>query len=323
MQATLDGRSTLLLFPTGSGKSLCYQLPAIADGDGLTVVVSPLIALIADQHNRLTALGVRSAMLASTLSGQEAADALQTLQTDAQIVFCAPERFANGAFRRALSNRRIRLFVVDEAHCVSQWGHDFRPDYLRLRQVIEELGRPPVMAATATATPKVADEIVARLGIDDPLVVSRGFDRPNISFDTVQFAGDGAVGRKRATLLGGLADPANRPAIVYCGTRRDTEELMTEMRSQGLAAMGYHAGMDADTRARCPGGIRERWRRRDGRDATCSGRASTFRSGCAASGTGPCPQASRPTIKRLAVPGVTGCPRARCCWRCGVISAGW
>ncbi len=105
------------------------------------------------------------------------------------------------------------------------------------------------MAATATATPKVADEIVARLGIDDPLIVSRGFDRPNISFDTVQFAGDGAVGRKRATLIGGLADPANRPAIVYCGTRRDTEELTTELRSQGLAATGYHAGMDADTRA--------------------------------------------------------------------------
>jgi ATP-dependent DNA helicase RecQ len=249
VQAALDGRSTLLLFPTGSGKSLCYQLPAIADGDGLTVVVSPLIALIADQHNRLMALGVRSAMLASTLSGQEVAGELHALQTDAQIVFCAPERFANSAFRRALANRRIRLFVVDEAHCVSQWGHDFRPDYLRLRPVIEELGRPPVMAATATATPKVADEIVSRLGMSDPLIVSRGFDRPNISFDTVQFAGDGAVGRKRATLTGGLADPDNRPAIVYCGTRRDTEELTTELRSQGLAATGYHAGMDADTRA--------------------------------------------------------------------------
>jgi ATP-dependent DNA helicase RecQ len=249
VQAALDGRSALLLFPTGSGKSLCYQLPAIADGDGLTVVVSPLIALIADQHNRLTRLGVRSAMLASTLSADAAAEALRSMQTDAQIVFCAPERFASGAFRRALAARRIRLFVVDEAHCVSQWGHDFRPDYLRLRPVIEELGRPPVMAATATATPKVAEEIVARLGMDDPLIVRRGFDRPNLSFDTVQLAGDGAVARKRATLCNGLADADNRPAIVYCGTRRDTEELTAELRSHGLRAVGYHAGMSADARA--------------------------------------------------------------------------
>ena len=238
-----------MLFPTGSGKSLCYQLPAIAAGDGLTVVVSPLIALIADQHNRLTQLGVRSAMLASTLTGDQAAGSLRALQTDAQIVFCAPERFANGAFRRALATRTIRLFVVDEAHCVSQWGHDFRPDYLRLRPVIEELGRPPVMAATATATPKVAEEIVSRLGMTEPLIVRRGFDRPNLSFDAVQFAGDGAVARKRETLSNGLADPANRPAIVYCGTRRDTEELADELRARGLAAVGYHAGMDAETRA--------------------------------------------------------------------------
>jgi ATP-dependent DNA helicase RecQ len=248
VQAALNGRNTLLLFPTGSGKSLCYQLPAIADGDGLTVVVSPLIALIADQHERLIRLGVRSAMLASTLSAEQSADALDRLKSDAQIVFCAPERFANGAFRRALATRRIRLFVVDEAHCVSQWGHDFRPDYLRLRPVIEELGHPPVMAATATATPKVAEEIVARLGMDDPLIVRRGFDRPNLSFDTVQFAGDGAVARKRATLRNGLSDPANRPAIVYTGTRRDTEELTAELRGHGLQAVGYHAGMDADTR---------------------------------------------------------------------------
>jgi ATP-dependent DNA helicase RecQ len=248
VQAALDGESTLLMFPTGSGKSLCYQLPAIAAGDGLTVVVSPLIALIADQHNRLMRIGVRSAMLASTLTAEQAAAALRSLQTDAQIVFCAPERFANGAFRRALATRQIRLFVVDEAHCVSQWGHDFRPDYLRLRPVIEELGRPPVMAATATATPKVAEEIVARLGMGEPRVVRRGFDRPNLSFDAVQFAGDGAVGRKRATLCNGLADPGNRPAIVYCGTRRDTEELTQELRSHDLDAVGYHAGMDADTR---------------------------------------------------------------------------
>ena len=120
---------------------------------------------------------------------------------------------------------------------------------MRLRPVIEELGHPPVMAATATATPKVAEEIVVRLGMREPLIVRRGFDRPNLSFDTVQFAGDGAVARKRATLCNGLADAANRPAIVYCGTRRDTEELTAELRSQGREAVGYHAGMDAEARA--------------------------------------------------------------------------
>ncbi len=248
VQAALDGRSCLLALPTGAGKSLCYQLPAIAS-DALTVVVSPLIALIADQHQRLPALGVRSAMLASTLGEEASRAALAAVGSDAQIVFCAPERFASGAFRRALSRRRIALFVVDEAHCVSEWGHDFRPDYLRLRPIIDELGRPPVMAATATATPKVAQEIVTRLGLVDPVMVRRGFDRPNISFDTVEFAGDGAVARKRATLLSGLRDPANRPAIVYCGTRRDTEDIAAAVRADGLSAVGYHAGMAAQARA--------------------------------------------------------------------------
>ncbi|HEY5429037.1 MAG TPA: RecQ family ATP-dependent DNA helicase [Solirubrobacteraceae bacterium] len=248
VQAALDGRSCLLALPTGAGKSLCYQLPAIAS-DALTVVVSPLIALIADQHQRLADLGVRSTMLASTLGAETNRAALGSVAADAQIVFCAPERFASGAFRRALSQRRIGLFVVDEAHCVSEWGHDFRPDYLRLRPIIDELGRPPVMAATATATPKVAQEIVERLGMEDPVLVRRGFDRPNISFDTVAFSGDGAVARKRATLLSGLRDPANRPAIVYCGTRKDTEQLTGELRADGLAAVGYHAGLSAEQRS--------------------------------------------------------------------------
>jgi ATP-dependent DNA helicase RecQ len=249
VQAALDGRSCLLALPTGAGKSLCYQLPALAS-DGLTLVVSPLIALIADQHQRLLGLGVRSAMLASTLGEDARRAALAAVGSDAQIVFCAPERFASGAFRRALSRRRIALFVVDEAHCVSEWGHDFRPDYLRLRPVIDELGRPPVMAATATATPKVAQEIVKRLGMVDPVMVRRGFDRPNISFDTVEFAGEGAVARKRATLLSGLRDPANRPAIVYCGTRKDTEAIAATLQGDGLAAVGYHAGMASEARAR-------------------------------------------------------------------------
>ena len=247
VQAALDGRSCLLALPTRAGKSLCYQLPAIAS-DALTVVVSPLIALIGDQHQRLLDIGVRSTMLASTLGVAANRAGVAAVAGDSQVVFCAPERFASGAFRRALSQRRIGLFVVDEAHCVSEWGHDFRPDYLRLRPVIEELGNPPVMAATATATPKVAAEIVQRLGMIDPVMVRRGFDRPNISFDTIEFSGDGAVARKRATLLNGLRDPANRPAIVYCGTRKDTEDVAGALRADGLAAVGYHAGLAGEER---------------------------------------------------------------------------
>ena len=234
--------------PTGGGKSLCYQLPAIAS-DALTVVVSPLIALIADQHRRLLEAGQRSAMLAS-VQGDEANQAAldQVRSGAAQIVFCAPERFAGRSLRAALARRDIALFVVDEAHCVSEWGHDFRPDYLRLRPVIEALGRPPIMAATATATPKVAAEIEARLGLRDPALVRRGFDRPNLSFDVVAFAGDGAVARKRAALLGGLKDPANRPAIVYCGTRKDTEATRELLGEHGIGAAAYHAGMSSPSR---------------------------------------------------------------------------
>jgi len=248
VQAALDGRDSLVVMPTGGGKSLCYQLPALAS-DALTVVVSPLIALIADQHRRLLRAGHRSAMLASTLGEDENAAALGAIRSgQAQIVFCAPERFVGAALRGALLTRKIALFVVDEAHCVSEWGHDFRPDYLRLLGVIESLGRPPVMAATATATPKVADEIAARLGLRDPLIVRRGFDRSNISFDVIALDGGGAVARKRAILLAGLADPANRPAIVYCGTRRDTEAVADAVAGTGIAAAAYHAGMDAPAR---------------------------------------------------------------------------
>jgi RecQ family ATP-dependent DNA helicase len=250
VQAALDGRDSLVVMPTGGGKTLCYQLPALAS-DALTVVVSPLIALISDQHRRLVDAGHRSVMLASNLPAEVNRAALDDVASGrAQIVFCAPERFASRALRAALVQRDIGLFVVDEAHCVSEWGHDFRPDYLRLRPVIDLLGRPPVMACTATATPRVAEEIAARLGLRDPLLVRRGFDRPNISFDVITLAGDGAVARKRGILLTGLADPSNRPAIVYCGTRKDTEAVAELLVGEGITAAPYHAGMDAAARNR-------------------------------------------------------------------------
>ncbi len=248
VQAALDGRDTLVVMPTGGGKSLCYQLPAIAS-ESLTVVVSPLVALIVDQHRRLLDAGQRSVMLAATVGEQANREALSQIRSgEAQIVFCAPERFAAAGFRAALHSRDIALFVVDEAHCVSEWGHDFRPDYLRLGPVIEALGRPPVMACTATATPRVAEEIAARLGLRDPLIIRRGFDRPNISFDVIALEGDGAVARKRGHLLAGLADPEQRPAIVYCGTRKDTEAVGELLREHGISAAIYHAGLEASIR---------------------------------------------------------------------------
>ncbi len=249
VQAALDARDSLVVMPTGGGKSLCYQLPALAGSD-LTVVVSPLIALMRDQCARLTDLGHPAVMLASGGDGEANRRALDAIRDgSATVCFAAPERFASGAFRSALARRAIALFVVDEAHCVSEWGHDFRPDYLRLASVIDELGSPPVMACTATATPKVAEEIVARLALREPEGVRSGFDRPNLSFDVLPFDGEGSVARKRATLVAGLGMEENRPAVVYCGTRKSTEEIADLLSAEGLRVAAYHAGMPADTRS--------------------------------------------------------------------------
>jgi RecQ family ATP-dependent DNA helicase len=262
VQAALDGRDSLVVMPTGGGKSLCYQLPALAAEDDperpLVVVVSPLIALMSDQLRRLRETGVRAAMLASGMQEGHNAEALADIaEGRAQLVLAAPERFASAAFRAALARRRVSLFVVDEAHCVAEWGHDFRPDYLRLHDAIGSLTRghedahpprPAVMAATATATPRVAREIAARLELRDPLSVRSGFDRPNLVFDVASVAGKGAVARKRAALLHVLRDLTARPAIVYCGTRKDTEEVAELIAAQGIATVPYHAGMEAPAR---------------------------------------------------------------------------
>ncbi len=254
VQAALDGRDSLVVMPTGAGKSLCYQLPALDDlapGNPLVLVVSPLIALMDDQRNRLAQAGVRVAMLASSLeASRNAAELQRIVDGEAQIALVAPERFASRGFRDALSRRKVGLFVVDEAHCVAEWGHDFRPDYLRLHGAIEALGRPTVMASTATATPRVAGEIAARLQLRDWMKISGGFDRPNICFDVVGVEGKGALARKRAALAHVLGDPRARPAIVYCGTRKDTDALAAEISGWGLHAVAYHAGMEAQARRR-------------------------------------------------------------------------
>jgi ATP-dependent DNA helicase RecQ len=245
--AALEGRDSLIVMPTGGGKSLCYQLPGLASDD-LTIVVSPLIALMRDQWERLTAKGHAVAMISSGMEDGAVREALAMVRKGAQIVYCAPERFASNVFLEALSHRSVDLVAVDEAHCVSEWGHDFRPDYLRLPQVVERLGRPTVMACTATATKPVAAEIASRFGMRDPLQVRSGFDRPNLSFDVVPLEGKGSKARRQALLEAGLGDSANRPAIVYCGTRRDTDEVAAALREAGLSARAYHAGMAAEER---------------------------------------------------------------------------
>ncbi len=248
VEAALAGRDSLIVMPTGGGKSLCYQLPGLASED-LTVVVSPLIALINDQWKRLTAAGHPVAMITSVMEGEDVRRALEQVRGgEARIVYCSPERFGSGVFLDAIAQRRIDLLAVDEAHCVSEWGHDFRPDYLRLPQIAERLGRPTVMACTATATEVVAREIASRFAMREPLQVRSGFDRPNLSFDVVRLEGTGSKARRLALLEAGLSDPQNRPAIVYCGTRKDTDEIATILRDGGMRAVRYHAGMEAEDR---------------------------------------------------------------------------
>jgi RecQ family ATP-dependent DNA helicase len=246
--AALEGRDSSIVMPTGRGKSLCYTLPGLAS-DRLTVVVSPLIALMSDQYIRLRDAGHPAAMLASGMPEDHNRTALAAIRSGAaRLVFCSPERFASSAFISALQTREIGLFAVDEAHCVSEWGHDFRPDYLQLHEVIKQLGGPPVMALTATATPVVAREIGERLGLRDPLLIHSGFDRPNLSFDVLHFAGAGAVARKLATLAAILEMGESRPAIVYAGTRKQVDEVTASLCQLGMGAVGYHAGMEPDAR---------------------------------------------------------------------------
>jgi ATP-dependent DNA helicase RecQ len=244
--AVLAGRDALVVMSTGSGKSAIYQIAGLLV-PGATVVVSPLIALQREQVDDLRARAAGgAAQLNSTVSAAEREAALAELAEDAlEFVFLAPEQLANPDVLDELAVARPSLLVVDEAHCISEWGHDFRPDYLRLADIIRDLGHPPTMACTATATPKVAEEIVTRLGPRETERVRSGFDRPNLSFDVLPFDGEGSVARKRATLIAGLKLEENRPAVVYCGTRKSTEEIAAL-----LNAPAYHAGLPTDQRTR-------------------------------------------------------------------------
>jgi ATP-dependent DNA helicase RecQ len=247
-EAALADRDVMVVMPTGSGKSLCYQLPALLRDD-LTVVVSPLVALMQDQVEALAArgLGDRVALVNAQQDGAANAETLRRAEAgEVSLLYVAPERFAAVGFLDRMRAVDVGLFVVDEAHCVSQWGHDFRPDYFRLADAARMLGAAAIVASTATATPQVASDVVRRLALRDPLRVATGFDRPNISFAVARPGGH----EKRAMVAEALQADGALPAIVYAGTRAGSEELASDLSAAlGEEAVAYHAGLDRERRA--------------------------------------------------------------------------
>jgi ATP-dependent DNA helicase RecQ len=243
--AVVDGRDALAVMSTGYGKSAIYQIAALLI-PGPTVVVSPLIALQREQVEELEEQGVGGAAhVNSTVPESERREAFEELEDRAlEFVFVSPEQLSNDEVREELAAAEPSLFVVDEAHCISEWGHDFRPDYLKLGAVADALGRPPILALTATASRPVREEIGARLGMRDPLVLVRGFDRPNIWLGVERFRDEEA--KRRALIERVAAEP--KPGIVYAATRRGAEECAEELREAGIEAVVYHGGLNGRER---------------------------------------------------------------------------
>src|SRR5829696_6012588 len=248
VEAVVAGRDTLVVMPTGSGKSAIYQVAGLALA-GETVVVSPLIALQQDQLDALEEHDVApAAALHSGLRAVERREAFDDLARDRlEFLLLAPEQVANDDVLGRVAAAEPSLLVVDEAHCISEWGHDFRPDYLRLGAAVEALGRPTLLALTATAAPPVRDEIVERLGMREPELIIRGFDRPNIRLGVERFHGEGGEERKLRALAERIAG-SEPPGIVYVATRRQAEELAQSLCGDGLRSASYHAGMKARER---------------------------------------------------------------------------
>lgn len=239
INAILEGKDVVVVMPTGSGKSLCYQLPALMLG-GPTLVVSPLIALMKDQVDALRERGLPATFINSSLNPSEQRERINAVRNGQfKLVYIAPERFRSSRFLDALQAIKVALFAVDEAHCISTWGHDFRPDYLRLKEVIRSLGVRQTVALTATATPYVRSDIIQQLGLDKPQTFVSGFDRPNLAIEVVQVEKE----RQKIARIKSLARSHEGSGIVYTATRKAVEQVASRLLSEGLRVSAYHAGM--------------------------------------------------------------------------------
>ena len=241
----LQKKDTVVVLPTGGGKSLIFQLPALIL-EGVTIVVSPLIALMKDQVDSLERVGIPATFINSSISPAETEKRLAQIKSGYyKIVYIAPERFYNQVFIKELKNIKVSLFAIDEAHCISQWGHDFRPSYMRLKDAIRFVGSPVVVALTATATPEVRDDIVKQLALEDSELVITGFARPNLQFAVMPATN----GQKTESILNLLTTNSELGSgIIYVGTRARADEIVEVLIDNDIKAVGYHAGMDTESR---------------------------------------------------------------------------
>jgi ATP-dependent DNA helicase RecQ len=247
IRALATGRDVLVLMPTGGGKSLCFQMPALVM-PGLTIVVSPLISLMQDQVDALTRRGIPATFVNSTLAPGEAARRMgAVLRGEVKLLYVAPERFQSQNFRRVLPQLTVSLLAIDEAHCISEWGHDFRPSYLRLGEVRKALGV-PCIALTATATPAVREDIVVHLGLRRPVVLARGFDRHNLGWHVL--AAKDEAHKDRLLIHTLRTHRGDGVACVYAPTRKKVDAIADLLNHRGIRAAGYHAGASATDRHR-------------------------------------------------------------------------